>query len=185
MSLHGKRKGVDLRRLLVRCLSCNQELQKESFDSHKARYHNGDDKVKYAFVTDSKQRKLSFTKPKTSLTDDSSLDTGSPSYVTVVGLELESRSASAASGDTLQTGQESDTDTGLEDSGTLAITNTEAEEAESSEAMKAAEPPAALLESPSPSAAATHPDKPAPLTDNPSLSSSFLEMERYKKSRVC
>ena len=145
MSLHGKRKGVDLRRLLVRCLSCNQELQKESFDSHKARYHNGDDKVKYAFVTDSKQRKLSFTKPKTSLTDDSSLDTGSPSYVTVVGLELESRSASAGSGDTLQTGQESDTDTGLEDSGTLAITNTEAEEAESSEAMKAAEPPAALL----------------------------------------
>ena len=165
MSLHGKRKGIDTRRLQVRCLApgCNQVLNKDNFSSHRARYHNDDDNVKYCYVTDSKQRKLSFTK-KTSSTDGSSLDAGSPSNVTVVGLEL----------DTLQTGQGSDT--GAEDSGTLDIANT-MEEAESSEARKAAEP-AALLESPSPSA-------PVPFTDNPSLSSSFLEMERYNKSIFC
>ena len=170
MSLHGKRKGIDTRRLQVRCLAvgCNQVLNKDNFPSHKARYHNDDDKVKFCYVTDSKQRKLSFTK-STSSTDGSSLDTGSPSNVTVGGLQLESRSASVVSGG----------NTGVEDSGsgTLDIANTE-EEAESSEARKTAEP-AALLVSPSPTAAPTHPEKPAPFTDNRSQSSSFLEMERY------
>ena len=95
------------------------------------------------------------------------------------GLQLESRSASVVSGGTLQTGQVQESDTGVEDSGsgTLDIANTE-EEAESSEARKTAEP-AALLVSPSPTAAPTHPEKPAPFTDNCSQSSSFLEMERY------
>ena len=180
MSLHGKRKGIDTRRLQVRCLAvgCNQVLNKDNFPSHKARYHNDDDKVKFCYVTDSKQRKLSFTK-STSSTDGSSLDTGSPSNVTVGGLQLESRSASVVSGGTLQTGQVQESDTGMEDSGsgTLNIANTE-EEAESSEASKTAEP-AALLVSPSPTAAPTHPEKPAPFTDNRSQSSSFLEMERY------
>ena len=133
--------------------------------------------MKFAFVNDSKQRKLTFTK-STSSTDGSSLDTGSPSNVTVGGLQLESRSASVVSGGTLQTGQVQESDTGMEDSGsgTLNIANTE-EEAESSEARKTAEP-AALLVSPSPTAAPTL-DKPAPFTDNRSQSSSLLEMERY------
>ena len=172
MSLHGKRKGIDTRRILVRCLTCNQELQKDNFASHKARYHIDDANVKFAFVNDSKQRKLTFTKSTSSTDGSSSLDTGSPSNVSVGGLELESRSASVVSGG----------NTGVEDSGsgTLDIANTE-EEAESSEARKAAEP-AALLVSPSPTAAATHPDKPAPFTDIPSQSSSFLEMERYNKA---
>ena len=167
MSLHGKRKGIDTRRILVRCLTCNQELQKDNFASHKARYHIDDANVKFAFVNDSKQRKLTFTKSTSSTDGSSSLDTGSPSNVSVGGLE--SRSASVVSGG----------NTGVEDSGsgTLDIANTE-EEAESSEARKTAEP-AALLVSPSPTAAPTHPEKPAPFTDNRSQSSSFLEMERY------